>query len=102
MPDASEAPERAPFSIRLHIPAGAPYRVIATALAGKFAELAGCDAQEAARLGDAIARAAADVAGAAGGGAGGLDFEFSRRDGRVEVTVSGAGRSVHLARAVAG
>jgi hypothetical protein len=81
----------------LHIPAGAPYRAIAAALAGKFAEFAGYAPPEAARLGEAIARAAAEVAAGAGA-AGGLDVEFSRRDGRVEITVSSGAQAVRVAR----
>ncbi len=97
MPDASTAPARAPLSVRLHIPAGAPYRGIAAALAGKFAELAGWDPADAARLGETVDRTAAELVAAPGGGRG-LDFEFSRRDGALEVTVSSAGRSVRLGR----
>lgn len=95
MPDPSAAPGRAPLSIRLHIPAGEAYRAIAAALAGKFAELAGCDPQDAEGFGDAIVRAAAEVAA---GGATGVDFEFTRRDGRIEGTVSSAGRAVRVAQ----
>ena len=91
MPDAPRESPAAPLSVRLSIPASGAFRAVATALAGKFARVAGWNGDDADRLGEAVARAAADEAARAGDAAADLDFEMAAVGARVEVRVGRAG-----------
>ena len=74
--------------LRLTIPADAPYRDLASELATKFAEYAGCDRRAAAALGEAVARIAQRVSA----GAQPMDIEMERRNGKVIVRASSGSR----------
>lgn len=89
MSEGSSAPVPAQMSVRLRIPAAARFRAIALALAGKFAEIAGCAGEDARSLGQAFDRAVSDVIALQGAGdTDSVDIEFSKGDGRVRVTIA--------------
>ena len=88
-----------PVAVRLHIPAADRFRAIATALAGKFAEMAGGTADDARGLGQAFDRAATDVlARRRGAETAGLDIEYSRGGGKITIDVRCAGERTQVAR----
>ncbi len=89
MSEVPSAPPPAQMSVRLHIPVAARFRAIASALAGKFADAAGCAGEDARSLGPALDRTVADVIALQGAGeADSLDIEFNKGDGRVQVTIA--------------
>jgi hypothetical protein len=91
MADAPRESPAAPLSVRLSIPASGAFRAVATALAGTFARAAGWTSDDAARLGEAVERAAADAAARAGDAAADLDLEMAAIGTRVEVRVGRVG-----------
>lgn len=89
MSEVPSAPRPAQMAVRLRIPAAAPFRAIGSALAGKFAEIAGCGREDVRSLGPALDRAAADVIALEGASdADSLDIELNTGDGRVRVTIA--------------
>jgi hypothetical protein len=99
MAEAPLASSPVPMSVRLCIPAGAGFRAIATALAGKFGEIVGYTDADARNLGLALDRAAADVVATQGGGDGAsLEIEFSRRDSQVTINVRCADQTTRIVR----
>ena len=91
MADAPRESPAASLSVRLSIPASGAFRAVATALAGKFARVAGWGGDDADRLGEAVERAAADAAVRAGDACADLDLEMAAVGTRVEVRVGCAG-----------
>ena len=75
--------------LRLTIPADAPYCDLASELATKFAEYAGCGKGAAAALGEAVGRIAQRMAA----GAQPMNFEIERRNGKLIVRASSGSRS---------
>lgn len=101
MTDAQPAPVSGPMSVRLHIPSGARYRALASALAGKFAEVAGCGGDQVRSLRRAFDRAAEDVVALEDcADAEGLKIEFTRANGRVQVTIICGRHRARIARSV--
>lgn len=85
--------------VRLHIPTGPPYLSMASALAGKFAEMAGCRREDVESLKVAFDHAAEDVVALEGcSDAAGLNIECARGDGRVHVTITCGRHRAEVAR----
>lgn len=98
MADAPQEPAAAPLTLRLSIPTAPAFRGIGTSLAAKFARTAGCSDDEATRLEADVARAADQVAGAAGDGAN-LDFELEHGPvGGVEIRIRQTGGAPEIVR----
>ena len=76
------------MDLRLTVPADAPYRELASDVAAKFAEYAGCDKRVASAFGEAVARLAQRIASEAQP----INFELERRDGKVMVRASSGSR----------
>jgi hypothetical protein len=89
------------MTVRLHIPNGAPYLSMASALAGKFAEVAGCRREDVESLKVAFDHAAEDVVALEGcAGESSLNIECARGDGRVQVTISCGRHRAEVARSL--
>jgi len=89
------------MSVRLHIPTGGPYLALASALAGKFAELAGCRREDVQSLKQAFDHAAEDVVALEGCSEDvGLNIECARSDGRVLVTITCGQHRAQVARSL--
>jgi hypothetical protein len=85
--------------VRLHIPTGAAYLALASALAGKFAEMAGCRREDIESLKVAFDHAAEDVVALEGcTDESGLNIECARGDGRVQVTITCGRHRAEVAR----
>jgi hypothetical protein len=98
MADAPQEPAAAPLRLRLSIPVARVFRDIGTSLAAKFARTAGFSDVEAARLEADVARAADQLAGAAGDGAN-LDLELEHESASgVEVRIRRAGGEPEIVR----
>ena len=99
MTQAHPAPSSGPMTVRLHIPVGAPYLSMASALAGKFAEIAGCGRDDVKGLKAAFDRAAEDVVALEDcSAADGLNIECASSDGRVLVTITCGRHRAEVAR----
>lgn len=90
MADAPRESPAAPLTVRLSVPASGAFRGVATALAGKFARVAGWTGGDADRLAEAVGEAA-DAAARDGGPSANLDFELVAVGRAVEVHMGGAG-----------
>ncbi len=89
MSEVPSSPRPAQIVVRLRIPTAEPFRAIGSALAGKFAEVAGCRHEDVRGLGPAFDRAAADVIALEGASdADSLDIELNTGDGRLSVKIA--------------
>ena len=101
MTGVQPTPSSGPMSVRLHIPTGAAYLALASALAGKFAEIAGCRREDAQSLMAAFDHAAEDVVALEGcADEVGLNIECARSDGRVQVTITCGRHRAQVARSL--
>jgi hypothetical protein len=98
MSEAETTPSTGQVSVRLRIPGGAPYRELAAALAGKFAEVAGLRRDEVQSLCQAFAHAAEDVVLLEECTEGHLDIMLSRQDANLRMTISCGAHHAELAR----
>ncbi len=98
MTHAQPAPSSGPMTVRLHVPGGAAFLAMASALAGKFAEVAGCRHEDVESLKVAFDRAAEDVVALEACRDQGLNVECARSDGRVQVTITCGRHRAKLAR----
>ncbi len=88
------------LAFELSVPADPAFRPLAAQAAGKYGETLGLPAQDAAALTASVQDAVDLAAGAAGGGAIGVDV---RRVGdSLEFAVTGGGKSSTLSRSLAG
>jgi len=86
-----------PFS--LVVPVDAPFRAVASEVAGRYVELAGGSPADGAALAGALTSALEKMAAAARGD-GGFELAFGVERGGVRITVQGAGQSTTITQPV--